>query len=70
MSLFDLLIGIFLFFYFELKLLVFVMTKALSNGGICLIKAVLLLCEHGHFFQQISKIVFFTPRPKKKYYLG
>ena len=26
------------------------MTKAVSNREICFIKAVLLLCEHGHFF--------------------
>ena len=37
-------------FYFELKLYVFVMTKAVSNRHICFIKAVLLLCKHGYFF--------------------
>ena len=37
------------------------MTKAGSNRGICFIKAVLLLCEHGHFFEQISKWWFLPP---------
>ena len=32
------------------------MTKAVSNREICFIKAVLLLCEHGHFF-------YHTPTP-------
>ena len=38
------------FFYFELKRLVFVMTKTVSNRDICFIKTVLLLCKRGHFF--------------------
>ena len=37
------------------------MTKAASSREICFIKAVLLLCEHGHFFFTISKIIFLNP---------
>ena len=34
---------------FELKLYLFVMTKAVSSRDICFIKAVLFLYEHGYF---------------------
>ena len=30
------------------------MTKSVSNREICFIKAVLLLCEHGHFKKKIE----------------
>ena len=38
------------FWKIGIETIVIVMTKAVSNREICLIKAVLLLCEHGHFF--------------------
>ena len=38
------------------------MTKAVLNREFCFIKAVLLLCEHGHFKKK-SKMVFLTPPP-------
>ena len=39
------------------------MTEAVSNWEVCFIKAVLLFCEHGHFFQQkkIENGVFLPP---------
>ena len=37
------------------------MTKAVSNREICFIKAVLLLCEHGHFKKKIESGVFYHP---------
>ena len=44
------------FTYYELKCLVFVMTKAASNRDICITKAVLLMCEHEHFSLHFSSI--------------
>ena len=38
------------------------MAKAASNRDICFIKALLLLCEHGHFKEK-SKMVFFNSLP-------
>ena len=38
------------------------MTKAVRNRKICFIKAVLLLCEHGHV-KKTMKIVFLPPPP-------
>ena len=53
----NLLVGQQFLFYFGLKLQVFVMTKGTIKQGycrvICFIKAVLLLCKHGHFLQKI-----------------
>ena len=39
------------------------MTKAVSNREICFIKALLLLCEHGHFKRKIENCVFYPPPP-------
>ena len=52
---------IFLLVNFELKYLVSVMTKAVSNGEIFL-KAVLYLCDHTHFsLKHASHGVFCSP---------
>ena len=48
-------------FHFELKLKVFVMTKAVSNRDVCFIKAVFLLCEHGHFSLNFTSHGFLAP---------
>ena len=47
------------------------MTKAVSNGYFCFIKAVLLWCEHGHFslktyFLSISKCSICEPNWQKQ----
>ena len=38
------------------------MTKAVSNRDICFAKAVLLLCEHGHFSLNFALHVNGTPK--------
>ena len=48
---------------FKLKLKVFIMNKAVSNRDICFIKAVLLLCKHGHFSQNFACIIVISPPP-------
>ena len=39
------------------------MTKAVSNREICCVKAVLLLCKHGHFFLNFKKKKCKMPPP-------
>ena len=51
------------FLYFELKFKVFVMTKIVSNRGICFIKVVLSLCEYGQFSLNFASHDLFCSPP-------
>ena len=43
------------------------MTKAVSNREICFIKAVLLLCEHGHFVKKNRKVTMIREKLNVNY---
>ena len=50
---------------FKNEILVFVMTKAVSNRQICFIKALLLLCQHGYFFLNFASYGGICPPPRQ-----